>query len=109
MPATPGWLSCWAQTSGPGARSFSKTCAPARRRRFRWRHHWKSSRPGFMAETKALTPRAVDFSAWYNEVIARAQLADYSPVRGCMVIRPNGYAIWEQMQRALDQMFKDTG
>jgi prolyl-tRNA synthetase len=62
-----------------------------------------------MAESKALTPRATDFSAWYNEVIARAQLADYSPVRGCMVIRPNGYAIWEQMQRALDQMFKDTG
>jgi prolyl-tRNA synthetase len=60
-------------------------------------------------QTKALTTRAADFSAWYNEVIARAQLADYSPVRGCMVIRPNGYAIWEQMQRALDQMFKDTG
>ena len=62
-----------------------------------------------MAENKALTPRAVDFSAWYNELIARAELADYSPVRGCMVIRPNGYAIWEQMQGALDQMFKDTG
>ena len=62
-----------------------------------------------MAETKALTTRAADFSAWYNEVIMRAELADYSPVRGCMVIRPNGYAIWEQMQRALDQMFKDTG
>jgi prolyl-tRNA synthetase len=62
-----------------------------------------------MADNKALTPRAVDFSAWYNEVIARAELADYSPVRGCMVIRPNGYAIWEYMQRALDQMFKDTG
>jgi len=62
-----------------------------------------------MADTKALTTRAADFSAWYNELIARAQLADYSPVRGCMVIRPNGYAIWEQMQRALDQMFKDTG
>src|SRR5919197_1737947 len=61
------------------------------------------------AQTKALTPRAVDFSAWYNELVARAELADYSPVRGCMVIRPNGYAIWEQMQRALDQMFKDTG
>ena len=61
-----------------------------------------------MAE-KALTPRATDFSAWYNEIVARAELADYSPVRGCMVIRPNGYAIWEQMQRALDQMFKDTG
>ncbi|HEX5633435.1 MAG TPA: proline--tRNA ligase [Gemmatimonadales bacterium] len=62
-----------------------------------------------MADNKALTPRATDFSEWYNELIARAELADYSPVRGCMVIRPNGYAIWEQMQRALDQMFKDTG
>jgi prolyl-tRNA synthetase len=62
-----------------------------------------------MADAKALTPRTTDFSAWYNELIARAELADYSPVRGCMVIRPNGYAIWEQMQRALDQMFKDTG
>ena len=62
-----------------------------------------------MAESKALTTRMADFSAWYNEVIARAELADYSPVRGCMVIRPNGYAIWEQMQQALDRMFKDTG
>jgi prolyl-tRNA synthetase len=62
-----------------------------------------------MADNKALTTRAADFSAWYNELIARAELADYSPVRGCMVIRPNGYAIWEQMQRTLDQMFKDTG
>ena len=62
-----------------------------------------------MAESKALTTRAADFSAWYNEIIARAELADYSPVRGCMVIRPNGYAIWEQMQQALDRMFKDTG
>ena len=62
-----------------------------------------------MADTKALTTRAQDFSAWYNELITRAELADYSPVRGCMVIRPNGYAIWEQMQRALDGMFKETG
>jgi len=62
-----------------------------------------------MTENKALTPRAQDFSAWYNEVIMRAELADYSPVRGCMVIRPNGYAIWEQMQGALDRMFKETG
>jgi prolyl-tRNA synthetase len=62
-----------------------------------------------MADNKALTTRAADFSAWYNELIQKAELADYSPVRGCMVIRPNGYAIWEQMQRALDQMFKDTG
>jgi prolyl-tRNA synthetase len=62
-----------------------------------------------MPDDKALTPRATDFSAWYNEVIMRAELADYSPVRGCMVIRPNGYAIWEQMQRALDDMFKEHG
>ena len=61
------------------------------------------------ADEKALTPRATDFSAWYNELIVKAELADYSPVRGCMVIRPNGYAIWEQMQRALDGMFKETG
>jgi prolyl-tRNA synthetase len=62
-----------------------------------------------MAENQGLTPRAQDFSAWYNDAIMRAELADYSPVRGCMVIRPNGYAIWELMQRALDDMFKATG
>jgi prolyl-tRNA synthetase len=62
-----------------------------------------------MADNKALTTRSQDFSAWYNELIMKAELADYSPVRGCMVIRPNGYAIWEEMQRALDRMFKDTG
>lgn len=62
-----------------------------------------------MADDKGLTPRATDFSAWYTDVIARAELADYSPVRGCMVIRPGGYAIWEHMQAALDRMFKDSG
>jgi prolyl-tRNA synthetase len=62
-----------------------------------------------MADEKKLTTRAQDFSAWYNEVVLRAELADYSPVRGCMVIRPNGYGIWERMQRALDDMFKATG
>ena len=62
-----------------------------------------------MADEKKLTTRAEDFSAWYNEVVLRAELADYSPVRGCMVIRPNGYGIWERMQRALDDMFKETG
>jgi prolyl-tRNA synthetase len=56
-----------------------------------------------------ITPRTQDFAAWYNDAIMRAELADYSPVRGCMVIRPNGYAIWELMQRALDDMFKATG
>src|SRR5688572_1959941 len=62
-----------------------------------------------MADDKKLTPRAEDFSAWYNETVLKAELADYSPVRGCMVIRPNGYGIWERMQRALDDMFKATG
>ena len=62
-----------------------------------------------MKEAQGITPRAQDFSAWYNEAVMRAELADYSPVRGCMVIRPNGYAIWELMQRALDDMFKATG
>jgi prolyl-tRNA synthetase len=61
------------------------------------------------ALSKKLTSRAQDFSAWYNEVVLRAELADYSPVRGCMVIRPAGYGIWERMQRQLDEMFKETG
>ena len=56
-----------------------------------------------------ITPRADDFAAWYNDVIMRAELADYSPVRGCMVIRPWGFRIWELMQRALDERFKATG
>jgi prolyl-tRNA synthetase len=62
-----------------------------------------------MAQAQKITPRAQDFSAWYNDVIMQAELADYSPVRGCMVIRPRGYGIWELMQRALDDMFKATG
>lgn len=62
-----------------------------------------------MSNSKDLTPRAKDFSAWYNEVVVRAELADHAPVRGCMVIRPDGYGIWERMQRALDDMFKATG
>jgi prolyl-tRNA synthetase len=62
-----------------------------------------------MADDKKLTPRAEDFSAWYNELVLRAELADHSPVRGCMIIRPNGYGIWERMQRALDTRFKETG
>ena len=62
-----------------------------------------------MAEDKKLTKRDEDFAAWYNEVVQRAELADYSPVRGSMVIRPWGYGIWERMQRALDEMFKETG
>ena len=56
-----------------------------------------------------ITPRSQDFSRWYLDVVRRAELADYSPVKGCMVIRPYGYAIWEHIQRLLDGRFKATG
>jgi prolyl-tRNA synthetase len=56
-----------------------------------------------------ITPRSQDFSRWYIDVVRRAELADYSPVKGCMVIRPYGYAIWELLQRALDERIKATG
>jgi prolyl-tRNA synthetase len=58
---------------------------------------------------RSLTPRAEDYSRWYNDLVQQAQLADYAPVKGCMVIRPHGYAIWERMQAALDGLFKATG
>src|SRR6185369_2825871 len=56
-----------------------------------------------------ITPRAQDYSQWYLDIVHRAGLAENSDVRGCMVIKPSGYAIWEKMQRALDRLFKDTG
>jgi prolyl-tRNA synthetase len=56
-----------------------------------------------------VTPRSQDYSQWYLDVIREAELADYGPVRGTMVIRPYGYALWENLQRALDDMFKETG
>jgi prolyl-tRNA synthetase len=56
-----------------------------------------------------ITPRAKDYSQWYLDIVNRAGLAENSDVRGCMVIKPHGYAIWEKMQRALDRMFKDAG
>ncbi len=56
-----------------------------------------------------ITPQSEDFSRWYLDVVRRAELADYSPVKGCMVIRPYGYAIWEHIQRLLDRRFKETG
>lgn len=59
--------------------------------------------------SKKLTTRAEDYSKWYNELIVKADLAENSAVRGCMVIKPYGYAIWEKMQAQLDKMFKETG
>ena len=58
---------------------------------------------------KELTSRQENYSQWYNDLVSKADLAENSAVRGCMVIKPYGYAIWEFMQDALDKMFKDTG
>jgi prolyl-tRNA synthetase len=56
-----------------------------------------------------ITPRSENFSDWYNQVVIAAELADYAPVRGCMVVRPYGWALWENLQAALDKRFKETG
>ena len=61
-----------------------------------------------MAEQK-LPTRAEDFSEWYNQLVLKAELADYAPVRGCMIVRPYGWALWENIQQALDRRFKATG
>ena len=62
-----------------------------------------------MANFQKLTPRAVDYSKWYNELVVKADLAEQSAVRGCMVIKPYGYEIWERIQQALDARFKEYG
>ena len=59
--------------------------------------------------SNVITPRATDYSQWYNDLVLKGELADYSAVRGCMVIRPYGFALWENMRDTLDRMFKDTG
>ena len=60
-------------------------------------------------ELKELTKRAENYSQWFNDLVIKADLAEQSAVRGCMVIKPYGYAIWEKMQQQLDKMFKETG
>ena len=62
-----------------------------------------------MAKFDKLTSRAEDYSKWYNELVVKADLAEQSAVRGCMVIKPYGYAIWEKIQAELDRRFKETG
>lgn len=59
--------------------------------------------------SKLITSRAEDYSRWYTDVVSHGKLADHSPVKGCMVIRPHGYALWENLQAILDRMFKETG
>ncbi|HHY47758.1 MAG TPA: proline--tRNA ligase [Firmicutes bacterium] len=66
----------------------------------------KTEQAGFVEH---ITPKSEDFSRWYTDVVLKAELADYAPVRGCMVIRPHGFAIWENIQRLLDGRFKATG
>ncbi len=63
---------------------------------------------GKMAEDK-LTTRAEDFSEWYNQLVLKADLADYAPVRGCMVVKPYGWALWENITSWLDEEFKRDG
>ena len=58
---------------------------------------------------EAITPMNEDFAQWYTDVVKKAQLIDYAPVRGCMALLPNGYALWEQIQKSLDALFKETG
>ena len=58
---------------------------------------------------KGLTNRGKDFSLWYNELVSKADLAEHSEVRGCMIIKPYGFAIWENMKAELDKQFKKTG
>ena len=78
----------------------------------RWRTRRNSRRQGGgkkQALVTEITPQSEDFSRWYLDVVRKAELADYSPVKGCMVIRPYGYAIWELIQQGLDRRFKETG
>lgn len=60
-------------------------------------------------KNKAITDREVDFAKWYTDVVKAAKLADYSSVKGCCILEPNGYALWEKIQSVLDKMFKETG
>ena len=59
--------------------------------------------------SKGIISKEEDYSQWYNDLVIKADMAEYSPVRGCMIIKPYGYSIWEKMQAVLDDMFKETG
>ena len=59
--------------------------------------------------SKGVVSKEEDYSQWYNDLVIKADMAEYSPVKGCMIIKPYGYSIWEKMQAVLDTMFKETG
>src|SRR5689334_17156295 len=79
------------------------------------REHPGSSARNYICEeqlfvsSQGVTPQSEDFSRWYTDVVQKAELADYAPVRGCMIIRPYGYELWEGLKGALDKRFKATG
>src|ERR671927_451773 len=83
-------------------------CAPALTERSRHRRDSCGIVFAPMSDQK-LPSRAEDFSEWYNQLVLKAELADYAPVRGCMIVRPYGWALWENIQQALDRRFKATG
>ena len=72
-------------------------------------YHFYTALRKMAIELKHLTKRSENYSQWYNDLVVMAGLAEQSPVRGCMVIKPYGYAIWEKIQQTLDRMFKETG
>ena len=71
--------------------------------------HFKGKERIAMHDEKGVTPQSVDFSRWYIDTIRKADLMDYSPVRGCIVFKPDGYELWERIQAGLDKRFKETG
>ena len=96
---------------GPGRPCRAAACGYDRARRdvhARPRHALEAPCPR-PASSASITRQSEDFPGWYNDVVLKAELADYSPVRGCMIIRPYGYAIWESMRDELDRHIKRTG
>src|SRR5436190_18505374 len=90
----------------PHPASLAIECRPRQTRNSPQLNHPYRS---IMAKTAITPTRQEDYPEWFQQVIKAADLAEISPVRGCMVIKPWGYAIWENMQRELDRMFKETG
>src|SRR5579884_409931 len=90
-----------------------RPCRPVTKRGLGVSFIYNPSRPGKPGKggdmAEKITPREQDYSQWYLDIVNRAGLAENSDVRGCMVIKPHGYAIWEKMQRGLDRLFKETG
>jgi prolyl-tRNA synthetase len=103
----PETVCAWAGSSGPALPEHPRSIAHARRNLKESGLTSEASQSGSFVEE--LVDKSEDFSTWYVQVILKAQLADYAPVRGCMVIRPYGFTLWEHMRDHLDRRIKDTG